>query len=61
MLPSVSSVFPQWYQWFDPAGLAKFDEMVQRGELEVVCENERIETLTYRRKKGGKCDEAKTH
>ena len=28
----------QWHQWFNPAGLAKFDEMVQRGELEVVYE-----------------------
>ena len=28
-----------------PAGLAKFDEMVGWGELEVVCENERTRTL----------------
>ena len=46
VLLSVSSVFSQWYQWFDPAGLAKFDEMVQREELEVVYENER--TRIYR-------------
>lgn len=33
---------------YDPAGLAKFDEMVQRGELEVVYELERqpLESLT---------------
>jgi len=31
---------------YDPAGLAKFDEMVQRGELEVAYENER--TRIYR-------------
>ena len=36
----------QWRQWFKPAGLAKFDEMVGRGELEVVCENERELRLT---------------
>ena len=49
VLLSVSSVFSQWCQWFDPAGLARFDEMMQRGELEMVC------------KEGGKRDEAKTH
>ena len=27
---------------YDPAGLAKFDEMVRRGELEVVYENEKV-------------------
>ena len=41
VLLSVWSVFPQWHQWFDPAALAKFDEMVQGGELEMVYENER--------------------
>ncbi len=41
VLPSVSSVFSQWHQWFNPAGLAKFDEMVRRGELGVAYENER--------------------
>ena len=40
--------FPQWHQWFDPAGLAKFDEMVQRGELEVVYENERVKIYWVR-------------
>jgi len=32
----------------DPAGLAKFDEMVQRGALEVVCENERVKIYQVR-------------
>ena len=48
VLPSVSSVFSQWHQWFNPAGLAKFDEMVQRGELEVVYENERVKIYWVR-------------
>jgi YYY domain-containing protein len=33
---------------YDPAGLAKFDEMVQRGELEVVYENERVRIYRVR-------------
>ena len=37
----MSSVFPQRHQRFNPAGLARFDEMVQRGELEEVYELER--------------------
>ena len=47
-LPSVSSAFSQRHQWFDPAGLAKFDEMAQRGELEVVyeLEGQAFESLT---------------
>jgi len=36
----------QRHQRFNPAGLAKFDEMVRRGELGVDCENER--TRIYR-------------
>ena len=46
MFLSVYSVFSQWHQRSNPAGLTKFDEMVQRGELEVVYENER--TGVYR-------------
>lgn len=46
VLPSVFSVFSQWPQWFNPAGLAKFDEMVQLGELGVGYESER--TRIYR-------------
>ena len=42
VLLSVSSVFSQRHQWFNPAGLAKFDEMVRRGELGVGYENERV-------------------
>ncbi len=34
-------MFPQWHQRSNPAGLAKFDGMVRRGELEMVCEWER--------------------
>ena len=48
VLLSVSSAFSQWHQWFNPAGLAKFDEMVQRGELEVVYENERVKIYQVR-------------
>jgi len=33
---------------YDAAGLAKFDEMVQRGELEVVYENERVRIYRVR-------------
>jgi len=33
---------------YDPAGLAKFDEMVQRGELEVAYENERVKIYKVR-------------
>ncbi len=33
---------------YDTAGLAKFDEMVQRGELEVVYENERVKIYQVR-------------
>jgi len=33
---------------YDAAGLAKFDEMVQRGELEVVYENERVKIYRVR-------------
>ncbi len=33
---------------YDPAGLAKFDEMVQRGELEVVYENEKVQIYRVR-------------
>jgi len=33
---------------YDAAGLAKFDEMVQRGELEVVYENERVKIYQVR-------------
>jgi len=47
-LPSVSSVFSQWHRWFDPAGLAKFDEVVRRGELEVVYENEMVKVYQVR-------------
>jgi hypothetical protein len=36
----------QWHQRFNPAGLAKFDEMVQRRELELAYENEK--TRIYR-------------
>jgi len=32
----------------DPAGLAKFDEMVRRGELEVVYENEMVKIYQVR-------------
>jgi len=46
VLPSVSSVLRQWHQWFNPAGLARFDEMVQRGELEVVYEEVKIYKCT---------------
>jgi hypothetical protein len=48
VLLSVSSVFSQWHQWSNPAGLAKFDEMVQRGELEVVYENEMVKIYWVR-------------
>jgi len=41
-------VFSQWHQWFDPAGLAKFDEVVRRGELEVVYENEMVKVYQVR-------------
>lgn len=34
---------------YDPVGLAKFDEMVRRGELEVVYENERVKIYRVRR------------
>ena len=50
VLLSVSSVFSQWHQWFDPAGLVRFDEMVQRGELEVVYEDERMKTYSAGRR-----------
>ncbi|MFQ5813818.1 MAG: hypothetical protein ACE5I2_11630, partial [Anaerolineae bacterium] len=33
---------------YDPAGLAKFDEMVQRGELEVIYENEMVKIYRVR-------------
>jgi len=39
----------QRHQWFNPAGLAKFAEMVQRGELEVVYENEMVKIYRGRR------------
>jgi hypothetical protein len=48
VLPSASSVLSQRHQQSNPAGLAKFDEMVQRGELEVVCENERVKIYWVR-------------
>ncbi len=48
MLLSVCSVLSQRHQWFNPAGLAEFDEMVQRGELEVVYENERVKIYRVR-------------
>ena len=34
---------------YDPAGLAKFDEMLQRGELKVAYENERTKVYRVRR------------
>jgi len=42
VLPSALSVFSQRHQRLNPAGLAKFDEMVRRGELEVVYEKLKI-------------------
>jgi hypothetical protein len=48
LLLSVSSVFSQRHQRFNPVGLARFDEMVQRGELEVVCEKERVKIYQVR-------------
>ncbi len=41
-------MFPQWHQRSNPAGLAKFGEMVQRGELEVVYENEMVKIYRVR-------------
>ena len=59
VLPSVSSVFPQWHQWFnhvgqlehtvyDDAGLAKFDRMYEEGYLDLVYENERVKIYQVR-------------
>ena len=42
VLPSVPSVFPQWHQSFNPAGLAKFERMREEGCLDWVYEDERI-------------------
>ena len=36
------SVFSQRYQWFKPAGLAKFDRMREEGHLDLVYENEMV-------------------
>jgi hypothetical protein len=47
VLSSVSSVFSA-ASASKLAGLAKFDEMVRRGELEVVYENERVKTYRGR-------------
>ena len=48
MLPSVPSVFPQQHQWFNPAGLAKFDRMQEEGHLDLVYENERVKIYRVR-------------
>jgi hypothetical protein len=42
VLPSVLSVFCQWHQRFNPAGLVKFERMREEGCLDWVYEDGRI-------------------
>ena len=35
-------MLPQWHQWFNAAGLARFDRMWEEGYLDWVYEDERI-------------------
>jgi len=48
VLSSVYSVFSQWPQWFNPAGLAKFERMREEGYLDLVYENERVRIYLVR-------------